>query len=131
MAPRAYWKGHLKLSLVSCPIAVNPATTSSERVSFRQINKKTGNRLRQQPRTLQRLADGVHVQDGERHHHQRGHGQQAEHEEHADLRQPGERVVEALQVQLVGQHPLPEHHAGEVDGIADHHRQDVATLIGV
>ncbi len=48
MAPRAYWKGHLKLSLVSCPIAVNPATTSSERVSFRQINKKTGNRLRQQ-----------------------------------------------------------------------------------
>jgi DNA end-binding protein Ku len=48
MAPRAYWKGHLKLSLVSCPIAVNPATTSSERISFRQINKKTGNRLRQQ-----------------------------------------------------------------------------------
>src|SRR5437588_12315988 len=48
MAPRAYWKGYLKLSLVSCPIAVNPATSSSERVSFRQINKQTGNRLRQQ-----------------------------------------------------------------------------------
>ena len=48
MAARAYWKGHLKLSLVSCPIAINPATSSSERVSFRQINKKTGNRLRQQ-----------------------------------------------------------------------------------
>jgi DNA end-binding protein Ku len=48
MAARAYWKGYLKLSLVSCPIAVNPATTSTERVSFRQINKKTGNRLRQQ-----------------------------------------------------------------------------------
>src|SRR4051812_48462156 len=48
MAPRAYWKGYLKLSLVSCPIAANPATTSSERVSFRQINKQTGNRLRQQ-----------------------------------------------------------------------------------
>ena len=48
MAPRAYWKGYLKLSLVSCPIALNPATSSSERVSFRQINKKTGNRLRQQ-----------------------------------------------------------------------------------
>jgi DNA end-binding protein Ku len=46
--PRAYWKGYLKLSLVSCPIAINPATSSSERVSFRQINKKTGNRLRQQ-----------------------------------------------------------------------------------
>jgi DNA end-binding protein Ku len=48
MAPRAYWKGYLKLSLVSCPIALNPATSSSECVSFRQINKKTGNRLRQQ-----------------------------------------------------------------------------------
>ena len=48
MAPRAYWKGYLKLSLVSCPIALNPATSSSERVSFRQINRKTGNRLRQQ-----------------------------------------------------------------------------------
>jgi DNA end-binding protein Ku len=48
MAPRAYWKGYLKLSLVSCPIALNPATSSSERVSFRQINRQTGNRLRQQ-----------------------------------------------------------------------------------
>src|SRR5438034_7983483 len=48
MAPRSYWKGYLKLSLVSCPIAVNPATSSSERAAFRQINKKTGNRLRQQ-----------------------------------------------------------------------------------
>jgi DNA end-binding protein Ku len=48
MAPRPNWKGFLKLSLVSCPIALYPATSSSERVSFRQINKKTGNRLRQQ-----------------------------------------------------------------------------------
>jgi len=48
VAPRPYWKGYLKLSLVSCPIALHSATSSSERVSFRQINKKTGNRLRQQ-----------------------------------------------------------------------------------
>jgi DNA end-binding protein Ku len=48
MAPRPYWKGYLKLSLVACPIAVYTATTTSERVSFRQINKRTGNRLRQQ-----------------------------------------------------------------------------------
>jgi len=48
MAPRSYWKGYLKLSLVSCPIALNPATSASERVSFRQINRKTGHRLRQQ-----------------------------------------------------------------------------------
>ena len=48
MAPRPYWKGYLKLSLVACPVAVFTATTSSERVSFRQINRQTGNRLRQQ-----------------------------------------------------------------------------------
>ena len=47
-ASRPYWKGYLKLSLVSCPIALYTATSSAERVSFRQINKKTGNRLRQQ-----------------------------------------------------------------------------------
>ena len=48
MAPRAYWKGYLKLSLVSCPIALFPAASSSERVSFNRINKKTGNRIKQQ-----------------------------------------------------------------------------------
>ena len=46
--PRPYWKGYLKLSLVSCPIAVYSSISSSERVTFRQINKHTGNRLRQQ-----------------------------------------------------------------------------------
>jgi DNA end-binding protein Ku len=45
---RPYWKGYLKLSLVSCPIALYTATSSSERVAFRQINRRTGNRLRQQ-----------------------------------------------------------------------------------
>ncbi len=48
MAPRAYWKGYLKLSLVSCPIALYPAASSAEKVSFNRINKKTGNRLKQQ-----------------------------------------------------------------------------------
>jgi DNA end-binding protein Ku len=48
VAPRPYWKGYLKLSLVSCPIAVHSAISGSERVAFRQINKQTGNRLRQQ-----------------------------------------------------------------------------------
>jgi DNA end-binding protein Ku len=46
--PRPYWKGYLKLSLVSCPVALYTATSSGDRVAFRQINKKTGNRLRQQ-----------------------------------------------------------------------------------
>jgi DNA end-binding protein Ku len=45
---RPYWKGYLKLSLVSCPVAVYTATSSAERVTFRQINKQTGNRLKQQ-----------------------------------------------------------------------------------
>ena len=46
MAPRAYWKGYLKLSLVSCPIALFPATSEREKISFHQINKETGNRIK-------------------------------------------------------------------------------------
>jgi DNA end-binding protein Ku len=46
VAPRAYWKGYLKLSLVSCPIALFPATSEREKISFHQINKKTGNRIK-------------------------------------------------------------------------------------
>jgi DNA end-binding protein Ku len=46
VAPRPYWKGYLKLSLVSCPIALTPATSTTEKVSFRQINKETRNRIR-------------------------------------------------------------------------------------
>jgi DNA end-binding protein Ku len=46
MAPRANWKGFLRLSLVTCPIALFPATSESEKVSFNQINKKTGHRIR-------------------------------------------------------------------------------------
>jgi DNA end-binding protein Ku len=46
MAPRAYWKGYLKLSLVSCPILLYPATSEREKVRFHQIHKETGNRVR-------------------------------------------------------------------------------------
>jgi DNA end-binding protein Ku len=46
MAPRAYWKGFLRLSLVSCPIQLFPATTEREKISFNQINKDTGGRIR-------------------------------------------------------------------------------------
>ena len=46
VAPRAYWKGYLKLSLVSCPIALYPATSEREKISFHQLNKETGNRIR-------------------------------------------------------------------------------------
>jgi len=46
MAARAYWKGYLKLSLVSCPIALYPATSEREKISFNQINRQTGHRIR-------------------------------------------------------------------------------------
>jgi Ku protein len=46
-ARRAYWKGYLKLSLVSCPIALYPASSLAEKTHFHQINRKTGHRLRQ------------------------------------------------------------------------------------
>jgi DNA end-binding protein Ku len=45
---RPYWKGYLKLALVSCPIALHAACSTAERIAFRQISKATGNRLRQQ-----------------------------------------------------------------------------------
>jgi DNA end-binding protein Ku len=48
MAPRAYWKGTLKLSLVSCPVVLYPTSTSVEKTRFHMINKETGNRLNQQ-----------------------------------------------------------------------------------
>jgi DNA end-binding protein Ku len=48
MAARAHWKGFLRLSLVSCPIALYPAIAAEKKISFRQVNRDTGNRLRQQ-----------------------------------------------------------------------------------
>jgi DNA end-binding protein Ku len=54
MAPRAQWKGYLRLSLVSCPIALFPATSPGGRVSFNQINSKTGNRVR-----MKRIDEGT------------------------------------------------------------------------
>jgi hypothetical protein len=46
MAPRANWKGFLRLSLVTCPVALYPATSESEKVSFSQLNRKTGHRIK-------------------------------------------------------------------------------------
>jgi DNA end-binding protein Ku len=44
--PRANWKGFLRLSLVTCPVALYPATSESEKVSFNQLNRKTGHRIK-------------------------------------------------------------------------------------
>jgi DNA end-binding protein Ku len=48
MVPRANWKGYLKLSLVSCAIALDPATSETARVRFNTINRTTGNRVKRQ-----------------------------------------------------------------------------------
>jgi DNA end-binding protein Ku len=48
MAPRPYWRGYLRLSLVTCPVLLYPAITQAEKTHFHQINKRTGNRLHQQ-----------------------------------------------------------------------------------
>ena len=45
MAPRPFWKGYLKLSLVTCPVALTPATSDSEKVRFHTLNRKTGHRV--------------------------------------------------------------------------------------
>jgi DNA end-binding protein Ku len=45
MAQRSFWKGYLKLSLVTCPVAMTPATSESEKVRFHTLNRKTGNRV--------------------------------------------------------------------------------------
>ncbi|SCB54140.1 Ku protein [Bradyrhizobium shewense] len=52
-ASRSYWKGYLKLSFVSCPIALFPAISAAERISFQQISRRTGHRLKH------RLIDSV------------------------------------------------------------------------
>jgi len=46
MAPRPYWKGYLKLSLVTCAVSLTPATSEREKLRFHTINSKTGNRVR-------------------------------------------------------------------------------------
>jgi len=45
MAPRPFWKGYLKLSLVTCPVALTPATTDADKLRFHTLNRKTGNRV--------------------------------------------------------------------------------------
>jgi len=45
MAPRPFWKGYLKLSLVTCPVAMTPATSDAEKIRFHTLNRRTGNRV--------------------------------------------------------------------------------------
>ena len=45
MAPRPFWRGYLKLSLVTCSVAMTPAITENERMRFHTLNRKTGHRV--------------------------------------------------------------------------------------
>src|SRR3954469_8977400 len=62
MAPRANWKGFLRLSLVTCPVALYPATSDTEKVSFNQINRKTGHRIKY-PKVAAETGDEVTSED--------------------------------------------------------------------
>ena len=63
MAARAYWKGSLKLSLVSCPVLLYPASTTADKTRFHMINRETGNRLKQQ---MVDAETGDVVEDGQK-----------------------------------------------------------------
>lgn len=63
MAPRPFWKGYLKLSLVTCPVAMAPATSDAEKVKFHTLNRKTGNRI--VTRNVDAVTDDVVEDDDE------------------------------------------------------------------
>ena len=101
MAPRASWKGYLKLSLVSCPVRLYPATSASERISFNQLHKDTHNRINMKPvdpelgpgRAL-RPGQGLRVRGQAIRHHRgfrprRGAHRVQPHDEHRGLRRRG------------------------------------------
>jgi DNA end-binding protein Ku len=88
MAVRAYWKGSLKLSLVSCPVLLYPASTSIDKTRFHMINKATGNRLKQQMVD----AETGDVVDGE----QKGRGYELKKGEYVEIEK---EELEAVQIE--------------------------------
>jgi DNA end-binding protein Ku len=54
MAPRAFWTGHLRLSLVNIPVKLYPATTAERAIAFHQIHEPSGKRIR-----YQKIAPGI------------------------------------------------------------------------
>jgi DNA end-binding protein Ku len=81
VAPRPNWKGYLKMSLVSCSIALYPATSATERVSFNQLNRNTGNRIKYKKVDAETseevesadIVKGYQVDKGHRRRRPRGH----------------------------------------------------------
>src|SRR6266699_2699384 len=88
MAVRAYWKGSLKLSLVSCPVLLYPATTTSDNTRFHMINRETGNRLKQQMVD----AETGDVVDGD----QKGRGYELKKGEYVEIEK---EELEAVQIE--------------------------------
>jgi DNA end-binding protein Ku len=88
MATRAYWKGSLKLSLVSCPVLLYPASTSVDKTRFHMINKETGNRLKQQMVD----AETGDVVEGD----QKGRGYELKKGEYVEI---GKEELEAVQIE--------------------------------
>src|SRR6202166_2285202 len=88
MAVRAYWKGSLKLSLVSCPVLLYPASTSIEKTRFHMIDKETGNRLKQQMVD----AETGDVVDGD----QKGRGYELKKGEYVEI---DKHELEAVQIE--------------------------------
>jgi Ku protein len=88
MAARAYWKGSLKLSLVSCPVLLYPASASSNKTSFHMINKETGHRLKQQ---MVDAETGDVVESD-----QKGRGYELEKGEHVQIEK---EELEAVQIE--------------------------------
>lgn len=112
MAPRAHWRGFLKLSFVSCPVALYPAIATEERLSFRRVNRRTGNRLRQ------RLVDEVTGEPVQSDESGRGY-QVGKHQyqivEDADLRSAEE---EARDRPFLASHPTSEPPAADISSSA-------------
>lgn len=84
--PRAYWKGYLRLSLVTCPVELFPASSQAEKTHFHQINKKTGNRLRQQMVD----EDTGRVVEGD----QKGHGYELSKGKYVEIEEEELKAVE-------------------------------------
>ena len=105
MAPRAYWKGTLKLSLVACPILLYPAATATVKTRFHMINRETGNRLKQQ---MVDAETGDVVEDG-----QKARGYELRKGKYVELPEPEERpsnvisVMDALKQSLKGRGGRP------------------------
>src|SRR3954462_1196646 len=96
MAPRAYWQGHLRLSLVSFAIRLYPASVPARQIAFHQIDRKSGQRVRQQlivpdkgPVERSDIVKGYE--------YQKGHYIEIEPEDLSAMRLPAKHTIDVVQ----------------------------------